>query len=121
MRTRPLPQRHAYDFSLFCETIQATMNKPKNRAKGPLEHMHYLDIDAKVDEEREELYEAMSRLEQLLQKKDIEGAILLQACADVEHEAADVVVPALAAFISARNISSLVSMKDSTVSIRRVD
>lgn len=106
VRTRPLPNRHAHDLSLFTETIQATLNKPVNRVKGPLEDMNRLAVHEKIIEESNELYESMLMLEDILEATGgVESDVLLQAIAEVEHEAADVAVIALAGFVKARTLA----------------
>lgn len=55
MRTRPLPNRHAADLSDFMEVVQATMNKPKNRKKPPLDEAGILSLAVKLIEECLEL------------------------------------------------------------------
>lgn len=88
MRTRPLPQRHAYDLSLFAETIQATLNR--NKSKGDLGAMSFEQITDKIEEEYGEIvYELRFGGEP----------------ARLEREAADLAVCALAVFVKARNIA----------------
>lgn len=112
MRTRPLPQRHAYDLSMFTETIQATLNKPANRAKGPLEDMNRETVDEKLHEEVDELYFSMLKLEDILETTGgVVSDVLLRAIADVEHEAADVAIVALAAFVKARTLARDIAKK----------
>lgn len=89
MRTRPLPNRHAHDLSLFAETIQATLNR--NKAKGDLAAMSFEQIMDKIEEEYAEmLYELRFGANPIL----------------LEREAADLAVCALAAFIKARGMSN---------------
>lgn len=111
MRSRPLPQRHAYDLSLFVETIQATLNKPANRAKGPLEDMTWSEVEVKEYEESKELNFAVERLERLLEPSA--GVDEIQrACAEVEGEAADLAITALGRFVKARELCRHLERKE---------
>lgn len=89
MRTRPLPQRHAYDLSLFVETIQATLNR--NKHKGNMAEMTSQEI---IDKAKEEVAEVVYEIEY-----GDKPALL-------EREAADLAVCALAAFIKARGLNN---------------
>lgn len=55
MRTRPLPNRHAYELNDLTECVQSTLNRPRNRKKRPLNEMGILRLLLKLVEEFGEL------------------------------------------------------------------
>lgn len=98
MRTRPLPNRHAYDLDQMTECVQATLNR--NRSKPPLDEMGILRLLVKLFEETLEVVWEIA-VEGLMQALGGSGDF-----SRVEREAQDVCVVVLGIWIWARGMSN---------------